>query len=90
MRGTLTYASQSRAAGRATLNAETAHSMYGDEVDYSFSLYIDAGDWTTLPGGNEKVTFVDADGNSTDYVVIARQTMPGDLRRLDLGSLTGG
>jgi len=88
-RGLLSYSSTTRDAACATLNQETAHTMYGDEVQYAFSVYIDADDWTNIPEKMVEVSFEDAAGTSTSFMVLGVARMPGSLRRLDLGSLTG-
>lgn len=81
MRGALTNgAGESAIVGRAGISEEVMMTLYGEDEKYTFSLWLDADDFTVPPTRHERVTY-----EGTQYFVLSLRTFPGSLRRLDLG-----
>jgi len=85
MRGTLTTAaSETATVGRAGISQEVTATLYGEDQQYTLSLWTNADDYTTAPTKNERVAF-----GGVSYFVLSVRTFPGSLRRLDLGGKYG-
>lgn len=73
-------ANQSAIVGRASISATIIAATYGDEADYQLSYWFDVRDFATAILPRQRVTV-----GGVQYYVLAVFTMPGNLRRLDLG-----
>lgn len=84
-RVSLTYDSTTVTAGRASINADVAVSLYGEDAQYSCSFWFDSADFSPQPTGNNRCTV-----DSTQYTILGVHKYPGNLRRLDVGGKYGG
>jgi len=85
MQGTLTAASgETATVGRASIASELLAMTYGEDDQYTLSVWLDTDDFDTPPTKNQDVTF----GGST-YLVLGIANLLSTLRRLDLGGQYG-
>lgn len=84
-RVSLTCAGETVTAGRASIAADVAVTLYGEDAGYTGSYWFDAGDFTAQPVANTRCA---VDGIAC--MILGVQHYPGALRRLDVGGKYAG
>ena len=81
----LTYSGATVTAGRASIAADVAVTLYGEDAGYAGSYWFDAAKFSTQPVANTRCTV-----GSVQYMILGIQQYPGNLRRLDIGGTYAG
>jgi hypothetical protein len=88
---TCTYQTDTFTGLRTSLKADVNHTLYGEDSDYEFSIYVEVSELTTDIKTDERITVSGADFGTTASspmrVMGSEVDSVSGLVRLDVGSL---